>query len=404
MANGFFTPSSWEGPPGKKIRHLASCGECGLSSKCFTPRMEPTGTGRKSILFVAEAPGEKEDRQGVQLIGKAGQLLRSNLKQIHQNLDDAWKTNAVICRPPDNEINDIYIESCRPNIIKTIKKLKPNVIILLGKSAIKSVIGAEWSKSIDGLGTWIGWTIPSVTYNAWLCPTYHPSYIERKGKDELLEKILRRHLKQAYKLENKKPEYLDIEKEKEKIELIKKPRLARARLRDLSKKEGILAFDYETTGLKPESGAQRIVSCSFCLDGKDTFAMMINDSLHEYLRKILTNPKLKKVASNLKFEHRWTLAKLGIFIASWYWDTMLTAHILDNRKGITSVKFQSYILFGVNDYDSHISPYLKSPQANGLNRIDELDIDDLLMYNGLDSLLEYKVMEKQRATLYGRSK
>ena len=122
----------------------------------------------------------------------------------------------------------------------------------------------------------------------------------------------------------------------------------------------------------------------------------MKESLKEALSKVLRNPKLKKVASNLKFEERWTRAKLGYSVAGWAWDTMLAAHCLDNRSGITSIKFQAFVLLGIADYASHIEPYLKTKYSNELNRIEELDEDELLLYNGLDSLLEYKVMEKQR--------
>ncbi len=75
---------------------------------------------------------------------------------------------------------------------------------------------------------------------------------------------------------------------------------------------------------------------------------------------------------------------------------MLAAHCIDNRSEICSVKFQAFVLLGLADYDSHIAPYLKSKTANGVNRIRDLEEEDLLMYNGLDSLVEYIVMERQK--------
>jgi uracil-DNA glycosylase len=174
---GFFAASSWSAKNSRP--QLAQCGACGLSRKCFSPRMPPTGKGSNKVLVVAEAPGEEEDRQGVQLIGRAGQLLRNMLHTIGEELDDCWKTNAVICRPPGNEIKTEYVAACRPTLLKTIAELKPRVIILLGGSAVESVIEPEWGRNVGGIGRWAGYTIPSPTYNAWLCPTYHPSYLLR---------------------------------------------------------------------------------------------------------------------------------------------------------------------------------------------------------------------------------
>jgi len=159
-----------------------------------------------------------------------------------------------------------------------------------------------------------------------------------------------------------------------------------------------MAFDYETTGLKPDRPEQQIVSCSFCLDGYETWACRIDKKSHAALSKVLLS-LLPKIAANMKFEERWTRAKLGHGVANWDWDTMVAAHVLDNRPGITSLKFQAYVQFGIGEYDSTVAPYLRSDSSNGLNRIREVPIQDLLLYNGLDSLIEFKLAEKQKGLM-----
>ena len=74
---------------------------------------------------------------------------------------------------------------------------------------------------------------------------------------------------------------------------------------------------------------------------------------------------------------------------------MLAAHVLDNRPGITSLKFQAFVLLGQENYNSHIKPFLKAKKGSKFNRIHELDLNDLLLYGGLDSYLEYWVAMKQ---------
>jgi len=359
--------------------------------------MKPTGKGKRKILFIAEAPGETEDREGVQLVGDAGKLLRKILRNIGVDLDDCWKTNAVICRPPENEIRPQYITACRPNLLATIRELEPNVIILLGKSAVDGALEPIWQKGVDSISRWIGWHIPVAEYSAWVCPTYHPSYLLRMKGDPLLEVIFERHLQQAVDLEKVSPNPLSLEDLKKQVEIILDEREARARLRDISKREGRIAFDYETTGLKPERPEQQIVSCSICYEGRETIAFQMSEKIKTILSNILQSEALKKTASNMKFEERWTREKFGHGVAGWDWDTMLAAHELDNRPDITSIKFQAFIHLGIGDYNSHIGDYLKSRYSNTLNRIHELDVRDLLLYNGLDSLLEFLVMEKQRA-------
>lgn len=390
---GFFESSKWKSKP--KSLTLPQCGKCKLAKKCFSPKMLPTGKGLKKILFVAEAPGEQEDRQGEQLIGDAGRILRKTLNEIKQELDDCWKTNAIICRPSKNKIEDLYIEACRPNLLSTIKQFNPKVIILLGSSAVKSLISIEWKKDIGPIRRWTGWNIPSQEYNAWICPTFHPSYILRMEEDITLKKIFKQHLNRAFTLEHKNVPKTPLEDLKKEIEIFTSPIKAKPRLRDLNNKKGILAFDYETTGIKPDHKDHRIISCSFCLNGKDTFACMIDESCHIILSKILKNPNLKKVGSNIKFEERWTRRKLGHPVENWYWDTMLTSHILDNRPQICSIKFQTYVHLGIPNYDESINHYLSSGNSE-FNKIDQSDPKELLIYNGLDSLFEYKIMEIQR--------
>jgi len=72
---------------------------------------------------------------------------------------------------------------------------------------------------------------------------------------------------------------------------------------------------------------------------------------------------------------------------------------LDQRPYITSIKFQSFVLLGNESYDDHITKYFRKTDKNGLNAIHEIDLKELLIYNGLDSLLEYKVAIKQMKLL-----
>jgi DNA polymerase len=361
--------------------------------------MKPTGEGSRSILFVAEAPGKQEDEEGVQLIGQSGQLLRDVLDRLDCDLDDCIKTNAVICRPEKNKIQELHIESCRPNLLNTIRELKPRVIVLLGGSSVRSLIPTEREEDAVGrAGRWVGWRIPSFEYQAWICPTYHPSYLLRT-KDAVLEKMFREHLRQALRLEHKTPHGLDPVILKKQIEIIRSSRDARLRLKDLARSHGTVAFDYETTGLKPDFLPEhRIVACSFCLNGEGTFSFLVDESHHPLMSKVLKNKALRKVGHNLKMEERWTRAMLGHGVRGWFWDSMLASHILDNRGHISSLKFQAFVRFGLADYNKVVAHYIE-PNAQGLNRIEECPKEDLLTYNGMDSLLTYKLMRKQRGEM-----
>jgi len=104
----------------------------------------------------------------------------------------------------------------------------------------------------------------------------------------------------------------------------------------------------------------------------------------------------------MKFEMTWTEIILGYSIKNWEWDSMQAAHILDNRPGISGLKFQVFTQFGISDYASDVHPYLESgdKDANAKNRIEELIKTEtgkqkLLLYGGLDALFTYTLARKQ---------
>lgn len=374
---------------------IPRCGLCKLNHGCITPKMKPTGEGRKGVLIVAEAPGQTEDQKGVQLIGEAGQIFRGLLKSIGVRLDqDCWKTNCVICRPPNNKTpTENQITCCRPNLLRTIKVLKPHTVILLGMSAVKSLMPVLWKDDVgNALGKWVGWNIPSQKLNIWVCPTYHPSYLLRT-KNDLLRDFMKRHLKRAFQHEKRPWEKIpDYTKE---IEVINRPSKAATAIRDMIRNWSCVVPDFETNCLKPEEEGSEIICCSFSQIGKRTIAFPWSGEAIDASVELLRS-NIQKVGANIKFEDRWTRRKLGFGIRGWYWDTMIASHVLDNRAGITSVKFQSFVRLGLEGYDAHIKPYLKTKGKERINRIKELPINDLLLYNGMDSYVEWLIFQSQR--------
>jgi uracil-DNA glycosylase len=395
---GFFTGSelTLSKPP---ISLVPKCGACGLYKTCKSPKMPFSGAGKRKILIVGEAPGEQEDEQGEPFVGPAGRELKSGLAKAGVDLRrDCWITNSLICRPPENKTpSDAQIGYCLPNVIRVIKELKPEIILPLGNIAIKSVIGWLWKEDVGKITRWIGWNIPCQKLNAWICPAWHPSYVMRSDygvsgkRNEVRDMIWLHHIKQAVRF-NSRP-WDEVPDYQNQIELIHKPDDAVKLLKHWHKKGGTIAFDYETNMLKPDSPKATIVSCSVCWKGKRTIAFPWYGDVVEVMSKLLRDERIPKVAQNLKFENRWTKRLLGHWVKGWLWDTMIGAHICDNRRHITGLKFQAFVWLGVDSYDDHIKPYLqaKSDEVKVNRILEEIDIDHLLLYNGLDSLLEYKL-------------
>lgn len=365
--------------------------------------MEVAGRGGRRVLFVGEAPGAREDNDGKPFVGKAGQRLRRTLRALKFDLDDdGWATNALICRPPKNRRpTSAEVLYCRPNLVQTIKDLEPEVIVPLGGAAVAAVLGPIWGEAPGGISRWAGWRIPCQALNAWVCPTWHPSYIMRED-DAVLDRQFKDHLREAVGL-GRRPWPAGPPRWADDVRRVVSPASAARWLRKATTATtGAVAWDYETNMLKPDGPDARIVSCAVAW-GRARPERCIAFPWHgEAVRAMgeLIRSPVPKVASNLKFEDRWTRKAFGHRVRGWAWDTMLAAHVCDNRRAITSVKFQAFVRLGVPTWNDHIEPFLKTKGCAEANAVlEQIDVQDLLLYNGLDALLEFRVAVDQIAEL-----
>jgi len=402
---GFFTKEQAQSPY-RSEKGIHSCVSCGLYKSAETPRMSAYGNFKKGIMVIGEAPGKEEDSAGAPWQGKMGRVLQRKYKQLGIDLfDDCISLNAVNCRPVDKSgsnrsPNEYEIACCRQNVLAEIKRYKPPVIILHGGSALSSLIGYRWKKDLGGVTKWAGWTIPDRDFNAWVCPTFHPSYIERQdGEESEVEVWWTEDLKRAFtKVSEPLPSHPP---EEDCITVTHDIESVLTKLND--EKPELMTFDIEATGLKPfNKKKHQIVAISFCYDENRAFAIPAPKKKKHigYLKELLENPKIGKIAANMKYEDNWLVTMYNIRTRPWTFDTMLAAHILDNRPGITGLKFQSFVRFGVLGYDDEVAPYLRSTNSNSVNRIQELTANQssyrrLLVYNGIDSLLEFRLAKIQ---------
>lgn len=398
---GFFTKEQTQSksrPNGKTY----SCASCGLYRFALNPRMNAFGKFKKGILNIGEAPGEIEDWRGKQWQGKMGRRLQRVYNSFGIDLfEDCLNINAVNCRPSKNKTPTNYeIACCRQRVFQVIKQYQPRVIILLGNAAIQSVIGSKFKKELGGITKWRGWTIPDRDLNAWICPIFHPSYVDRNDGFKEVETIWKQDIKRALsKIEEPIPAFHD---DRSNIEFIDSTDHLSTVLQNiqLGNETELAFFDYETTGLKPHARGHRIACAAIATHPNKCYAFMMPKKKADrvWFGRFLKSPLVGKGAANMKYEHAWSQVRLGYTPEPWVWDTMQAAHILDNRPGITSLKFQAYVQLGVADYDSHIESYLKGrdeKNANSMNRIfefiDQYGEEELLTYCGLDALYEYQL-------------
>lgn len=376
---------------------LPKCGQCGLFKTCKSPKMKPTGKGKKKILIVGEHPSESDDQAAKQFAGATGTLFRNTLRKfdLDPNVDCRF-TNALICHSK-KEVQG-SVNHCRPNLIATIKEMDPDVIIPLGSKAVQSLIGWVWKEDWGQLQQWIGWQIPCQKPNAWICPTWHPEYVEQQSKNPVVKLLWERHLKAALSLSGKpyrKPPNFVSE-----CKVTFDTDEAINTLRRMCRATKPVAFDFETDRIKPDHEDAKIYCCSVS-DGKDTLSFPWTKQTKLEMGKLLMS-NVPKIGYNIKFEDRWVRRFFnGEGVNNWWWDGQCAAHILDNRDRITSLKFQAFVQLGAPEYDAAVKPYLRSvgDSDNSPNRIRELDPTVLMTYNSVDSFLEWHIAMKQREKL-----
>jgi uracil-DNA glycosylase family 4 len=151
---------------------------CALK-KTATNLVFADGNPQAKVMLVGEAPGADEDRQGVPFVGVSGQLLDRMLATIGLDRTSVYITNIVPWRPPGNrQPTPQEIAMCKPFVEKHIALIHPEILVLVGNVAMKSLFNTN-----DGImrlrGTWQTYTSPELSTPIKAIATYHPSFLLR---------------------------------------------------------------------------------------------------------------------------------------------------------------------------------------------------------------------------------
>lgn len=163
------------------LEKCQKCTKCELH-KTRTNCVFGTGLRTARIMFIGEAPGEKEDLSGIPFVGAAGKLLDKYLEVVDISRDDVYIANILKCRPPKNrdplpEEEDACIDYLREQV----RLINPKIIVCLGRISAMRLIKPDF-KITKEHGMWIekgGFLITAV---------YHPALLLRdpRKKEEML--------------------------------------------------------------------------------------------------------------------------------------------------------------------------------------------------------------------------
>ena len=142
------------------------------------------GNPAHRIMFIGEAPGRDEDRQGLPFVGRAGKLLDKMMAAIHLDRSSAYITNVLNWRPPENrDPSPEEAAMCLPFLRRHIELVNPGIIILLGAVAARHVMG--FSEGIMRLrGRWLEYRVGETMVP--VLPTLHPAYLLRQPSHKKL--------------------------------------------------------------------------------------------------------------------------------------------------------------------------------------------------------------------------
>lgn len=391
--------------------HRLECKACPLNrADVLSPKMEPSGAKNPFAYMLGEAPGEREDEEDEQFIGKSGKILRNVIpkkwrKKIRYN-------NCIRTHPPKNRDPTWQeIECCRPSIVRDIEATKPKAIFAIGKFAL------NWALNLQGdpgkITVWRGRRIPVKIgeHSCWLYPLMHPAAFMRKRKYTRTNRLIKSDDEKFFEVDLARAlvelEYLDppeIVNPKEAMRNIRtvtgkggKADLAKIkRWLDEMATAGLVAIDIETASaerarnrkVRPYGKNARILSVAVS-DGSKTYAFPIHHPgagwvgdqkylVEDLVEDFLLNAPCTKVAHKLDFELEWFayFYSYKILSAQPWGDTMAQAFVLDGRAGALNLDALCRIHFGFP---------IKSFSNLDISNLDKEPLADVLDYNGLDA-------------------
>lgn len=128
-----------------------NCQRCPVLVKNRTQVVFGSGNPAAEILFIGEAPGAEEDKQGIPFCGAAGKILNELLASANLSRDDIFVTNTILCRPPNNR-NPApeEMDNCAERLNYLIQIMKPKIIVTIGNFATERILGKKGITSLHG--------------------------------------------------------------------------------------------------------------------------------------------------------------------------------------------------------------------------------------------------------------
>lgn len=314
------------------------CTLCRLSQTAKTNCLGGLGPRRSKVMVVGEAPGRREDEEGVPFVGSSGRLLHTVLGEA--GVEDYYTTYAVRCHPPTKAPTKGEIKKCSSWLQEEVSKVKPKFVLLMGNVPLMSITGRAGIKKSRGR--------PFERDGIIYLPTYSPSFVLRDERHRapfeadiaIFAEIVRTG---GIPRENNL-DWTIVDTEDKVTAMLKALK-------------GTVSYDLETTGLHAWETGAKVVSIGFGTRGKQWCLPVFHrespwsgDDIARILARI--DRRLRDcfiVAHNGKFDAVWMRVHFDL---DWKpdFDTMLAHYMVDENQR-HGLKLLAQLYYGAPNYD-----------------------------------------------------
>lgn len=431
------------------------CSSCTGRTACKHPCLD-NYKGTNDILLLFGAPTKFEDETGIPFQDNIMDWYKEKFDAIGIDFNACSKAHITGCYAKDNKALTKYQKKCDNRVVDFIKEVKPKLIIAFGSDTLNLTVAKDYTRDVSNSVRWRGFLMPYRAYGfpTWLMTTFDFSEVclqdcftniikNKEAKEHKLittpkeiEDAVSFH--SSYKIAHrlfltdirkavigyKKPipedpaNSVPIHVLKDKKEVVHYLKETYNYLK--ANPNAILTLDTETNSLKCYDSNKRIYCMAMYADpslgcfGFPLHLCYMNTEFNRYDPNIPeADPdivaELKHIAElnpricgcNYKYDLVWLSVKLGVKLERCVWDTMVVAHLLDPRDGITSLKFCAYTYFG-SVWETEAHEYLKSSEedkdeygTNAVNNIFAAHYYTICKYNCIDVINTYYVMKEQ---------
>ncbi len=167
-----------------------NCQRCKLAKQGRKQIVFGTGDPHAELMFIGEGPGADEDAQGLPFVGRAGQLLNNMISAMGLKREQVYIANIVKCRPPGNRTPERdECDTCSPFLMRQIQVIRPKIIVALGATAAKNLLGVNDSM-MSMRGRFYNFSPPGndtdggAPFQCKLAVTYHPAFLLRDPRQK----------------------------------------------------------------------------------------------------------------------------------------------------------------------------------------------------------------------------